>query len=76
METKSLASKILVLGVDGMDPRLAKKMMDDGRMPNLKYLYEHGACREDMVMPVSYTHLDVYKRQADTISTENCKTSV
>ena len=50
METKSLASKILVLGVDGMDPRLAKKMMDDGRMPNLKYLYEHGACREDMVM--------------------------
>ena len=50
MEIKSLASKILVLGVDGMDPRLAKKMMDDGRMPNLKYLYEHGACREDMVM--------------------------
>ena len=40
--------KVLILGVDGMDPRLSKKLMDDGRMPNLKKLYEAGACREDM----------------------------
>ena len=38
------ANKILVLGVDGMDPRLSKKLMDDGRMPNLKRLYDEGAC--------------------------------
>ena len=44
------SNKILVLGVDGMDPRLSKKLMDDGRMPNLKRLYDEGACREDMVL--------------------------
>ncbi len=47
---KALADKILILGVDGMDPRLSKKMMDAGRMPNLKKLYDAGACRADMVM--------------------------
>lgn len=47
---KALSEKIMVLGVDGMDPRLSKKLMDDGRMPNLKKLYDQGACREDLVM--------------------------
>ena len=45
-----MENKILILGVDGMDPRLSKKLMDDGRMPNLKRLYDEGACREDMVL--------------------------
>ena len=36
--------KVLILGIDGMDPRLTKRYLD----------------------AVSYTHLDVYKRQLDT----------
>ena len=39
-----------MLGIEGMDPRLTKKLVDAGRMPNLKKLYDLGACREDMAM--------------------------
>lgn len=45
-----LAEKMLVLGVDGMDPRLAKKLMDEGKMPNLKQYVQRGAAREDLRM--------------------------
>ena len=48
--SQEFANKILVLGVDGLDPRLSKKLMDEGRMPNLQRLYENGACRKDMVL--------------------------
>jgi predicted AlkP superfamily phosphohydrolase/phosphomutase len=30
--------KLVILGFDGMDPRLAQKWMDDGKLPNLKRL--------------------------------------
>ena len=39
-----------VLGVDGMDPSLTKKFMDEGKLPNIKKYVEKGACREDLVM--------------------------
>lgn len=42
--------KIIVVGVDGMDPRLAKKYLDAGKMPNLAKLLENGSAREDLVM--------------------------
>ncbi|MDO4280651.1 MAG: alkaline phosphatase family protein [Peptococcaceae bacterium] len=42
--------KMIVVGVDGMDARLAKKFLDAGKMPNLKKLLEHGSAREDLVM--------------------------
>ena len=42
--------KIIVVGVDGMDPRLTKKFLDEGKMPNVKKLLEHGSAREDLVM--------------------------
>ena len=42
--------KIIVVGVDGMDPRLAKKYLDAGKMPNLKNLLVNGSAREDLVM--------------------------
>ena len=48
--TNVLSSKIMVLGVDGMDPRLAKKYVDEGKMPNLKTIIERGAQREDLVL--------------------------
>lgn len=42
--------KVLVLGIDGMDPRLSKYHMEQGYMPNLKKLLERGAAREDLVL--------------------------
>ena len=42
--------RMIVVGVDGMDARLAKKYLDAGKMPNLKKLLEHGSAREDLVM--------------------------
>ena len=44
------SSKVFVIGLDGMDPSLTKKYMDQGKMPNMKKLVEAGACREDLVM--------------------------
>ncbi len=44
------ARKIIVVGVDGMDPRLAKKYLDAGKMPNMKKLLECGSAREDLVL--------------------------
>ena len=45
-----LSEKVLVLGVDGLDPRLARKFVDMGKMPNLETIIKRGACREDLVL--------------------------
>ena len=42
--------KILVIGIDGMDPRLTKYHLDQGIMPNLKAFLERGSAREDLVL--------------------------
>jgi predicted AlkP superfamily phosphohydrolase/phosphomutase len=34
--------RVFVLGFDGMDPTLARKWMDEGKLPNLKALAEEG----------------------------------
>ncbi len=34
--------KVMVMGFDGMDPTLARKFMDEGKLPNLKRLAEQG----------------------------------
>lgn len=47
---KALTNKMIVLGVDGLDPSLAKKFMDQGKMPNLKKFVEKGSAREDLVL--------------------------
>lgn len=44
------AKKILVLGVDGMDPRFTKFMLDNGELPNIQTYLNRGAAREDLVM--------------------------
>ena len=44
------AEKILVLGIDGMDPRLSKYHMEQGYMPNLKEFLKRGSSREDLVL--------------------------
>ena len=43
-------NKVLVLGVDGLDPRLTKKYMDKGVMPNFTEFQKRGSAREDLVM--------------------------
>ena len=50
MEQKALAKKILILGVDGMDPKLTRRYVDEGKMPNTKQFIERGAARQDLVM--------------------------
>ena len=43
-------NKVIVLGIDGMDPRFTKWMLDEGRLPNIKKMLDRGAAREDLVM--------------------------
>ena len=50
MERKARADKILLLGVDGLDPRLTRKYVDMGLMPNVKKYIERGAQRHDLVL--------------------------
>src|SRR6266481_4963141 len=38
--------RVFVLGFDGMDPTLARKWMDEGKLPNLKRLAEQGTFRK------------------------------
>lgn len=45
-----MKNKVLVLGVDGLDPRLTKKYMDKGVMPNFSEFKRRGSAREDLVM--------------------------
>lgn len=50
MERKAYADKIMILGVDGMDPRLTRKYIDEGKMPSVKAIVERGCQRHDLVM--------------------------
>lgn len=50
LRCKSLSEKVMVLGVDGLDPRLTRRYIDEGSLPNMKKLAEMGAQRHDLVM--------------------------
>lgn len=50
LRTNGLTKKLMVLGIDGMDPRFTKRLVDEGKLPNIKKLIERGACREDLVL--------------------------
>lgn len=50
MKREVYSDKIMVLGVDGLAPRLCKKYVQEGKMPNLKKIIERGAQREDLVL--------------------------
>lgn len=50
MNRKPLADKVLVLGIDGLDPRKTRAYVDEGLMPNTKKLIERGCQRHDLVM--------------------------
>jgi len=38
--------KLIVLGIDGMDPQLLRKFMQEGKMPNFSRLAEQGSFKE------------------------------
>ncbi len=45
---KAASEKIIVLGIDGMDCKLANKFLKKGVMPNLEKLIKRGTAREDL----------------------------
>lgn len=47
---KVRSEKMFVMGLDGLDPRLTKKYVEMGIMPNTKKFIEAGAQRDDLVM--------------------------
>lgn len=47
---EALTKKLIVLGVDGLDPLHAKFLMDQGKMPNLEKFTQKGSAREDLVL--------------------------
>lgn len=48
LRSKGLSEKVLLLGIDGLDPKFSRKMVDEGHMPNLKKLIEAGSARHDL----------------------------
>lgn len=50
LEKKAATEKFAIIGIDALDPRLMKKYVDKGLMPNTKKFIENGACREDLVL--------------------------
>ena len=50
MMRKAISDKMFVLGIDGLDPRLTRRFVAEGKMPNIQYFIERGAQREDLVM--------------------------
>lgn len=48
MQHEKLADKIMVLGIDGMDPELTRYHLSQGLMPNLQAFLERGSAREDL----------------------------
>ena len=42
MAKNVVSEKILCLGVDGLDPRLTRKYVDEGKMPHVKQSIERG----------------------------------
>ena len=50
LQRKALADKIMILGVDGMDPKLTNKFLKEGLLPNVQKFIEKGSTREDLIM--------------------------
>lgn len=50
LQRKAVAEKFLMLGLDGLDPKLTRKYVDKGLMPHTKKIIERGAQRHDLTM--------------------------
>jgi predicted AlkP superfamily phosphohydrolase/phosphomutase len=49
---QKVSQKLVIIGFDGMDPRLVQKWMDEGKLPNMKKV----ASRGGGVQPLETTH--------------------
>lgn len=47
---KKLTDKVMLLGIDGMDPAITRKFLAEGILPNVQKLIDAGACNEDLSM--------------------------
>ncbi len=45
---KKYTDKVLLLGVDGLDPKLTSKFLKEGKLPNIKKFVDAGAQRESL----------------------------
>ena len=43
-KNRRLANRVIIIGIDGMDPRLSESLMNDGQLPNLAGLRKAGFC--------------------------------
>ncbi len=50
MERAARTKKAIVLGIDGMDPIITKRLLEEGRLPNIKRYLEQGSAREELNM--------------------------
>ena len=50
IRNKAYTDKLFVLGIDGLEPRYSRKMLREGKMPNLQKFIDRGAAREDLMM--------------------------
>ena len=50
MNRTAMSKKLIVLGVDGMDPRLTRHLLDEGKLENIAEFIRRGACRADLRM--------------------------
>lgn len=48
MSRQAMTKKLMVLGIDGMDARITKHLLDEGKMPNLAKFVKAGSAREDL----------------------------
>jgi predicted AlkP superfamily phosphohydrolase/phosphomutase len=48
MKRNALTEKLLILGIDGMDPKLTRRLVAEGRLPHIKELIERGSARADL----------------------------
>ena len=50
MNRASRTKKLIVLGIDGMDPVITSRLLEEGRLPNIKKYLEQGSARKDINM--------------------------
>jgi predicted AlkP superfamily phosphohydrolase/phosphomutase len=50
MNREAQTKKLIVLGIDGMDPATTKRLVEAGRLPHIKQYLERGAARQELNM--------------------------
>lgn len=48
MDRQPFTEKLLILGIDGMDPKTTRRLVKEGRLPNIEKYIKRGSAREDL----------------------------